>query len=67
MLRFKKVSVLKIASKGDTYKRYGRYLPYFEWVFSAIPPKIGSQSACQILAINMIMEMIAGASPTTSE
>ena len=61
------VNVLKIARIGDTYSKYGLYLPYFERVFSAIPPKIGSQRACHILAISIITEITAGASPTTSE
>lgn len=65
--RFKKVRQLNRASTGAPYNIYGRYLPNLLLVFSAIPPNTGSQIACQIRAINMIIDITAGASPTTSE
>ena len=64
--RFKKDKQLNNAKKGAPQRIYGRNLPHLVCVFSAIEPNIGSFTASQIQAINIIAETTIGVSPTTS-
>lgn len=64
--RFRNAKQLKRASTGQPNKMYGRNLPHFVFVFSAIAPNIGSLTASHTLAIIIMQEMSDGASPTTS-